>query len=241
MEMLNEIVEPVLTRAKKFAAPLSGRYLLTGSKRLVTAIQMATITVVCFWQKVSRFIFLLESIDFTNLIIACPLHRRWAGRKENERMLREKHKNSLIILSLLIAIAIAPAFAVAAQDDQVSDNAEGKAAKVIPAPPEKHTDPFNWAIILVSFGGMFLMSSVHWLHSRRSHLETEINTLSSFAVQTNSVEFLINMTDDTEPMMNGIDRIHSEMETELNALKSETERTIKVITEVEFNLLRRLG
>ncbi len=106
---------------------------------------------------------------------------------------------------------------------------------------EKKANPLNYAIIGVSFGGMFLVSSIHWLSNKRGTIESEIFNLNNFISNTNSVNLVLQISDDVEPMLEGIDQIQNDMDDELHVVRKNDENLLKRIADVENLLLRRVG
>lgn len=157
--------------------------------------------------------------------------------RENQNMLL---KISWAILLLIFVFALISS-AHAQTDDEKDITPSQDYENEIVSKKDDSSTLMNYAIIGISFGGMFFVSSVHWLNSRRKDVEAEIFTLSTFINQTNTVEFSIDMSNDLEPMMNGLDVIQSQKENALNEHNGNAEKLMKTISEAEISLLRRLG
>lgn len=106
---------------------------------------------------------------------------------------------------------------------------------------EKKSNPLNYAIILISFGSMFLVSSIHYLDSRRKSLVKNIGLATNFRDTTNCVDLAMNINEDIEPMLEILYKIDAFFGSEIASLECKTERSMHLITDVESTLLRRLG
>lgn len=166
--------------------------------------------------------------------------------KEARQMVRVGKHNMAIKLALITGLIVVDLLCMMtcayAQDDQLIDASTViKERTITQAVPEKKTNPVNYSIIGLSLGGMFLASAIHWLDSRRHTLEAELSALGNFVAQTNSVDFTLNMSNDEEPMMDGIHSLQSAMDGDLAALKGNKGDIVRILAEVEINLLRRFA
>ncbi|OPY80217.1 MAG: hypothetical protein A4E65_01567 [Syntrophorhabdus sp. PtaU1.Bin153] len=142
----------------------------------------------------------------------------------------------LVILAFAGMIALAMVLPSMAEETSV--DLQQEIASAVAPDQTKRLDPFSIAIVVISLGGMLAASSIQYLHSRKTSLENEMASLTTYGSTTNAITLTLAVQGDEEPRKRELQRLMQSMQQSLDSLERRRTVMIESIARSEDKAMR---